>query len=265
MLDAVRRRVTLAQRGRRGRKADVEWINRRRLLRGAERLTAEQRTTLFAKLLTADPAEDIAAAWIAKELLRELLSCARAGWTALRDPRRPGPFLPILCRLQSPRGHQIRAHHRDLASPDHRRPADRPDQRPHRGLQPHRQARRTHRVRLPQPRQPTPPRTVGLHPPITAGHTQPAPMPLLTAKSHKTASSPPTGLSVHQRPGGCGRRRTRGPALSGAERDVLGQPPAGELVVNPENQVAADATSSRPGAGDPRQAQARELTPSTTA
>ncbi len=79
MVDAVRRRVTLAQRGRRGRKADVEWINRRRLLRGAERLTQAQRTTLFAKLLTADPHEDIAAAWIAKELLRELLSCAERG------------------------------------------------------------------------------------------------------------------------------------------------------------------------------------------
>ena len=79
MLDAVRRRVTLAQRGRRGRKVDVEWINRRRLLRGAERLTDAQRTTLFDKLLTADPGEDIAAAWIAKELLRDLLSCAQRG------------------------------------------------------------------------------------------------------------------------------------------------------------------------------------------
>ena len=79
MVDAVRRRVTLAQRGRRGRKADVEWINRRRLLRGAERFSAEQRDTLFAKLLKADPGEDIAAAGIAKELLRELLSCAERG------------------------------------------------------------------------------------------------------------------------------------------------------------------------------------------
>jgi transposase len=92
MVDAVRRRITWAQRGRRGRKADVEWINRRRLLRGAERLTEAQRSTLFSKLLTADPAEDIAAAWIAKELLRELLSCAvichgdgTTGWPAGRD------------------------------------------------------------------------------------------------------------------------------------------------------------------------------------
>lgn len=79
MLDAVRRRVTKTQRGRRGRKADVEWVNRRRLLRAAERLTPEQRAALFAKLLVADPGEEIAAAWIAKELLRELLSCAERG------------------------------------------------------------------------------------------------------------------------------------------------------------------------------------------
>lgn len=79
MVDAVRRRVTWTHRGRRGRKADVEWINRRRLLRGAERLTDNQRATLFVKLLSADPNEDIAAAWIAKELLRDLLSCAERG------------------------------------------------------------------------------------------------------------------------------------------------------------------------------------------
>ncbi len=79
MLDAVRRRVTWTQRGRRGCKADVEWINRRRLLRGAERLTAAQRATLLAKLLSANPNEDIAAAWIAKEPLRELLSRTSRG------------------------------------------------------------------------------------------------------------------------------------------------------------------------------------------
>ena len=79
VVDAVRRRVTQTHRGRRGRKSDVEWINRRRLLRGAETLTAEQRTELFTKLLAADPSEEIAAAWIAKELLRDLLACPARG------------------------------------------------------------------------------------------------------------------------------------------------------------------------------------------
>ena len=79
MVDTVRRRVTQAERGRRGRKSDVEWINRRRLLRAAERLTDEQRSTLFEKLTSADPHGDIAAAWIAKELLRDVLRCTDRG------------------------------------------------------------------------------------------------------------------------------------------------------------------------------------------
>jgi len=53
MLDAVRRRTTAAHRLRRGRKGDPEWINRRRLLRAAERLTDEQRHKLFEKLTSA--------------------------------------------------------------------------------------------------------------------------------------------------------------------------------------------------------------------
>lgn len=79
MIDEVRRRTTQAHRLRRGRKSDPEWINRRRLLRGAERLTDEQRTKLFEKLTSADPNGDIAAAWITKELLRDMLACTGRG------------------------------------------------------------------------------------------------------------------------------------------------------------------------------------------
>lgn len=39
VVDRVCHRVTQAQRGRRGHKGDPEWINRRRLLRAAERLS----------------------------------------------------------------------------------------------------------------------------------------------------------------------------------------------------------------------------------
>jgi transposase len=56
-----------------------EWINRRRLLRAAERLTDEQRTKLFDKLTSADPNGDIAAAWFTKELLRDVLACTGRG------------------------------------------------------------------------------------------------------------------------------------------------------------------------------------------
>jgi len=78
-VEAVRRRVTWDSRGRRGRKADPEWLNRRRLLRGAERLTDTQRDRLVAALAAADPGGDILAAWIAKELLRDVLACTATG------------------------------------------------------------------------------------------------------------------------------------------------------------------------------------------
>lgn len=78
-VEAVRRRTTWESRGRRGRKADPEWINRRRLLRAAERLTDTQRTCLVAALDAADPNGDILAAWIAKELLRDVLACTATG------------------------------------------------------------------------------------------------------------------------------------------------------------------------------------------
>lgn len=79
MIDDVRRHITMARRGRRGRTSDPEWISRRRLLRAAELLTGEQRATLLARLLDADPTGDIAAAWITKELLRNVLACSKTG------------------------------------------------------------------------------------------------------------------------------------------------------------------------------------------
>ncbi|MCH9728621.1 MAG: ISL3 family transposase [Actinomycetia bacterium] len=85
MLDAVRRRTTAAHRGRRGRKRDPEWLNRRRLLRAAERLTDEQRHAPFDKLTSADPNGDIAAAWIAKELATRGVVLHSSWRTALRN------------------------------------------------------------------------------------------------------------------------------------------------------------------------------------
>lgn len=81
------------------------------------------------------------------------------------------------------RGHRAGPHRRDLAEPDRPGHRDRPVERAQRRLQPDRQARRADRVRIPQSRQPAAPGTVGLHPPLPAEHTQPASMPLLTAKS----------------------------------------------------------------------------------
>ena len=79
MVDAVRRRITMTRRGRRGRAGDPEWVSRRRMLRAAEALTAEQRQTLIDKLHAADENGDLLAAWITKELLRNVLACTATG------------------------------------------------------------------------------------------------------------------------------------------------------------------------------------------
>jgi transposase len=54
-------------------------VNRCQLLRAAQPLTDEQRTRLFEQLTSADPNGDIAAAWIAKDLLRDVLACNERG------------------------------------------------------------------------------------------------------------------------------------------------------------------------------------------
>jgi transposase len=69
----VRRRVTWDTHGRRGRAADPEWAQRRRLLRGRERLRPDQFARMWNDLVDADPTSKILTAWIAKEELRALL------------------------------------------------------------------------------------------------------------------------------------------------------------------------------------------------
>jgi transposase len=79
----VRRRVIWEQKGRRGRKIDPAWANRRRLLTAKERLSAKGFAAMWNSLIDADPSGQILAAWIAKEELRTLLALARTG--AARD------------------------------------------------------------------------------------------------------------------------------------------------------------------------------------
>jgi transposase len=76
---AVRQRVTREQAGRRGRKADPAWANRRRLPRGRERLSDRQFARMWNDLVDAEPSGELLAAWIAKEELRALLACAARG------------------------------------------------------------------------------------------------------------------------------------------------------------------------------------------
>jgi transposase len=73
----VRQRVTRQVTGRRGTSKDPAWANRRRLLRGRERLTSQQFTRMWDEIQEQEATGELLAAWIAKEELRYLLSLAR--------------------------------------------------------------------------------------------------------------------------------------------------------------------------------------------
>lgn len=73
----VRRRVTTATRGRRGRDSDPEWKIRNLLRRNRENLTPRAFAKLWNTLIDlGDPGLTILTAWIAKEELRSLLALA---------------------------------------------------------------------------------------------------------------------------------------------------------------------------------------------
>ena len=76
---AVRQRVTRDLLGRRGRKIDPAWANRRLLLRGRERLSQAALARMWNGCIDHDPTGQILSAWIAKEELRALCATATRG------------------------------------------------------------------------------------------------------------------------------------------------------------------------------------------
>jgi transposase len=76
---AVRQRVTRELLGRRGRKLDPVWANRRLLLRGRERLSQAALARMWNGCVDHDPSGQILSAWIAKEELRALCATAATG------------------------------------------------------------------------------------------------------------------------------------------------------------------------------------------
>jgi transposase len=88
MVGDVRRRVTYARHGRRGRASDLEYAIKNPLRRGQERLSETARHKLLCALADlGDAGRQIGAAWRAKELLRDLaqLSPNHTGLAATRD------------------------------------------------------------------------------------------------------------------------------------------------------------------------------------
>jgi transposase len=89
-LDEVRRRVQHTTLGHRGRKPDPLYRIRRRLLTGHDRLDDPGFTRMLAWLEVGDPEGEVAAAYLAKELLRETFTApnvfeARRRLTAFSD------------------------------------------------------------------------------------------------------------------------------------------------------------------------------------
>jgi transposase len=76
---AVRQRVTQDLLGRRGRKVDPTWANRRLLLRGHERLSQAALARMWNGCIDHDPSGQILSTWIAKEELRTLCATAARG------------------------------------------------------------------------------------------------------------------------------------------------------------------------------------------
>jgi transposase len=76
---AVRQRVTRELLGRRGRKLDPAWANRRLLLRAREHLSERALARMWNGCVDHDPTGQILSAWIAKEELRALCALEASG------------------------------------------------------------------------------------------------------------------------------------------------------------------------------------------
>jgi transposase len=101
----VRQRVTRQVFGRRGTTRDPAWANRRRLLRGRERLTDQAYDRMWTEILAQEATGELLATWIAKEesatcwpwparsrpAQRSVTGCSRSttGAPALTSPRSP--------------------------------------------------------------------------------------------------------------------------------------------------------------------------------
>ena len=83
-IDDVRRRVQQATLQHRGRRDDPLYRIRRTLLVAHERLNDHQQERLIRLLLTGDPHGEVAAAYLAKELLREFYAARRPRWARSR-------------------------------------------------------------------------------------------------------------------------------------------------------------------------------------
>ncbi len=92
MLTGVRQRVIRQRFGRRGRRRDAVWANRRLLLRAGDTLSVRALARLTRTFRCDDPTDELGAAWGVKEQLRRLLACSSLA-TAQDEKMRLGAYV----------------------------------------------------------------------------------------------------------------------------------------------------------------------------
>ena len=110
MLTDVRQHATRGVRGRRGRKKDPEWANRRRLLTGFEHLSQDSFIRMWNQLADAgDPGLEILYAYTVKERLRELLALSGTDPDRSVISHRLWRFYDQAAHSRSPEAHRLAA------------------------------------------------------------------------------------------------------------------------------------------------------------
>jgi transposase len=110
MLTQVRQRVIRETQGRRGRKIDPAWANRRRLLTAHERLRPETFAKTWNSLIdTGDPGVQILQAYVVKEELRSLLALAGTKPERHHIRTRLDSFYQQAAATDAPEAHRLAA------------------------------------------------------------------------------------------------------------------------------------------------------------
>ena len=110
MLTGVRQRVIRETQGRRGRKTDPAWANRRRLLTAHERLRPETFARMWNSLIdTGDPGVQILQAYVVKEELRALLSLSGTNPERHLIRTRLDSFYQHAAATDAPEAHRLAA------------------------------------------------------------------------------------------------------------------------------------------------------------
>ena len=110
MLTQVRQRVIRETQGRRGRKTDPAWANRRRLLTAHERLRPETFARMWNSLIdTGDPGVQILQAYVVKEELRALLNLSGTNPERHLIRTRLDSFYQQAAATDAPEAHRLAA------------------------------------------------------------------------------------------------------------------------------------------------------------